>query len=145
MEVNMSEEITIYEHENIKVTNLRAVFGETTYAISNITAVKKNEVPAPIGCATLAVAGGALVLLYQVGQFFQNSKYSATAGGFSGTWFLLALILLGLGIYTIRTEKPSYNVHISTASGEIKAFTSKDKGQIETIVNALNDAIIKKG
>lgn len=33
----MPDEITIYESGSIKITNLRAMFGEKTFAMSNIT------------------------------------------------------------------------------------------------------------
>ena len=38
----MAQEKNIYEKGNIKITDVRAVFGKKTYAISDITSIEKG-------------------------------------------------------------------------------------------------------
>ena len=128
----MAEEITIYEKNDIKITNLRAVFGSKTYAINSITSVEaKSE--NKTGCAPAGLFIG--------GLFIAVFGYAGDGNGL----LVFGLILAFMGLGVLLTAKATYIVQIASASGEIKAFTSKNKTDIDPIVTALNDAIIKKG
>jgi hypothetical protein len=66
-------------------------------------------------------------------------------GGFAVVMIVLGLIAIAGGFSVSKGEHPSYGVRIGSASGESNVLVSKDKGYIETIVNAMNDAIAKRG
>ena len=57
----------------------------------------------------------------------------------------VALILIAIGVVWWRSQKTTYNVVLSSASGETDAFTSTDEKYVDNLVSALNDAIISRG
>jgi hypothetical protein len=59
--------------------------------------------------------------------------------------FLIGLALTVLGMYFLRRAQPTFFVRIGSASGESDALSSKNDAEIQEIVNALNEAIIKRG
>ena len=131
----MSEEV-IYSDSSVSISTSRIVIGATTYALRNITSVKMSFTPAKSGCAIALIVLGALFLLGGL----------AGAGNGAGsviTGLLVGGIIAGAGVLWMRSNKTDYHVMIASSSGEAKAMTSKDKAQIETIVGAINDAIIK--
>ena len=134
----MKEETTLFEKDNIKITNLRAVFGEKTYAVSNITAVEKETNARSALPPLIAVAGGITLLFVVGGALSSGDPLNFTA-------LFIGIALLVIGILVVRSERDSYTVKISTASGEIKAFVSSDTAFIKQIVDALNTAIVQKG
>lgn len=129
-------ETTLYNHAEVQITSLRAVFGAKTYAISNITSVEGQKIE-PSGCfpISLAILGGALTLFGALAAFAD--------GGFGMLMFGLLLLIPGVAIY--RSAKPSFAVNITTSAGEVKAYTSNDWETIRQIVEALNNAIVQKG
>lgn len=130
----MSEEITIFEKDTIKVTNLRAVIDAKTYSISNISAVEARRIE-PSGCMPAGLTiSGIFVLLFSLTNIRDLVPLLITGA-----------LLLFIGIGMLRQNKPQFAVQISTSSGEVKAYSSPNKEEIDQIVNALNEAIIKKG
>lgn len=128
-------ETTLYNHAEVQITSLRAVFGAKTYAISNITSVEGQKIE-PSGC----FPGGLIVfglLLSMIGIT------QALDGEFGMLAFGLLLLIPGIAIY--RSAKPSFAVSITTSAGEVKAYTSNDWETIRQIVEALNNAIVQKG
>ena len=120
---------------NIVITNSRAVLGGKTYSMANVTSVAIGE-QSGRGCGFLLIAFGIIaVLLALAGGGFMPG---GTAGG-----LLVALILLGVGIWI--TLSKSYTVRIGSASGESDGMTSRNRGEIEQIVEAMNQAIIERG
>lgn len=141
-----TEEKSIYEAADIKVTNLRAVFGAKTYAVSNISAVETETKPPPQFIpAVMAMIGGIMLLIF-VSSLFGNNTYNAALNR-SVNWnnLIFGAIFLAAGLGILRVSKPTYIVKISTASGEVRAYESGDKESIEKIVESLNTAIIQKG
>ena len=67
--------------------------------------------------------------------FFLESDEGVIAG----------VVVLGLGTLIAAIAKPTYCVKITSASGEAKATPSKDKQYIDSIVMALNEALIRRG
>ena len=130
----MSEDI-IYSDNNVSISTSRIVIGATTYALRNITSVKMSFTPAKSGCAIALIVLGAIVLLASLGG--GNGAGSAVMG------LLVGAVIAGGGVLWMRSNKTEYNVMIASSSGEAKALSSTNKSQIETIVGAINDAIIK--
>ena len=126
-------ENTILEDGNIKITNLRAIMGSKTYAMSNVTSVslvKRDPSSAPI---LWAIVGVLFVLI----SFFSFRDFYGC--------FLLGLLLAVGGVLGARNAKPTYLVQIGSASGEMKLLGSTDKAHIKKIVDAMNEAIVRRG
>lgn len=128
-----AEEV-ILENGNVRITNLRATFGAKTYALSGVTSVEMAvKPPATRWSFALLLVGIMLVAV----AFTSISDYvSCLAVG--------AIFVLGGGM-GLFTAKPKYVVRIASASGETDALISEDKTYIEGIVNAMNQAIVKRG
>jgi hypothetical protein len=131
----MTEEKVIYERGNIKVTNLRAIFGDKTYAISNITSVTKKEktnLSAFLPVAIIVV-GIAFISL----AFFEDVINWAT--------IIFGVFMVVGGYFVALLLKTEYFVQIGSASGETQAYTSKNIAEIAEIVQAINQAMIQQG
>lgn len=136
----------LYQEGRITITSLRAIFGEKTYPVANITSVEM-QTHQPVGCflAVMALVG----VLVAVNSILSMTSASAFAFGAQDrsaeiAVTVIGLILVTLGVVGLRAQKPSYVVKLTTSSGEIKAHTSPDQQEIKRIVAALNDAIIQK-
>lgn len=132
--MNQISESLIYEKNDIKITNLRAVFGSKTYSIANITSVETQRIE-PSGCLVIGlILVGIAFLLIGLVDFTEDWQF-----------IIFGAMLLGLGFLVIKSQKPSFSVALTTASGEIKAYTSTEWESIKEIVEALNNAMIQKG
>lgn len=112
----------------VRITNSRAIIGGKTYAMSNITSVyvaqKKINI---VLVVILAIIGlGSLALIGQ-----------------SPIVTIVILLVCALCIYFL--VRPAYAMKLGSASGEAEALVSRNKGQIEQIANAMNDAIVHRG
>jgi len=122
-------EKTYYSDRTITVTSARAALAGTTYAMANITSVAMAEVQPAAGCGCALLCGG--------GMF--------TLGLFSSSTIALGVIglLMLAGGWAMMSQK-NYVVRIGSASGESNALQHQDKTYIQTIVNAMNQAIIDR-
>lgn len=123
----MPEQIFLNEG-GIQVTNARFITKGRTYAVNGITSVSLYEIRPPRG-AIIAC------LVISLGAFFQRSTNGAMVG-------LLFLVFAVIGWFA---NKPTYSVRLMTASGESDAFTAQDRGQVERVVHAINEAIVARG
>jgi hypothetical protein len=130
----MSEETTFYSDGAIRVTNARAVIGGKTYAMANITSVSMGTRPANRNPGIVIAIVGLLIAACT------GIMASDGAGG-----IVFGILVLVAGIVVAVIAKPSYIVRIGSASGEADALVSKDREYIQKIVNATNEAIIKRG
>lgn len=130
-----TQETIYYQDESIIVTNTRAVLGTKTYAMANITSVSMGVIPAN------RVPG---IVLALIGLAIAGCACSVV-GKDAASVIVFGLIVLGLGIAIAAAPKTRYVVKIGSASGEANALVSKDKEYIQKIVNAVNEAIIKRG
>ncbi len=129
----MATEPTFYSDEKgVRITPTRAIFGSTTYAMANITSIAGSKDP-PRRTPGIIVAILGLVILLACS--FLESAEGVIAG----------VVVLGLGTLIAAIAKPTYYVKITSASGEAKATPSKDKQYIDSIVMALNEALIRRG
>lgn len=126
-------EMTIYEEGGVKITTARAVLGGKTYAMSNITSVSMSSEVESAGCITFGlIIGGAAVIIWGVAV---------------GEWLMagIGLVMAVGGFYLNRGEKTKYTVRIGSSSGEADALTSYDQAEIQKIIDAMNDAIVRRG
>ena len=129
----MATEPTFYSDEHgVRITPTRAIFGSTTYAMANITSVTRGEDPPRRKPGIIIAILGLIILLACV-------SFESTFG------VIVGVVVLGLGILIAAKAKATYHVKITTASGEAKPISSKDKAHIDSIVTALNESIISHG
>lgn len=130
----MAERV-IFEDPTVRVTTVRAVFlGAQTYAMSNVTSVSAFVEPRPPVLIVLAVCfvvmGGSCISM--------NIADSAQVGRWE-----LALALVLVVIYAAK--KPRHWVRIATAGAEQNAIWSHDPRWTQTVVAAINEAIVARG
>jgi hypothetical protein len=119
-------ETAFYQDAEILVTQSRYVTNSKTYAMRNISSVHVFEI---------VKSKTAPVILAVLGFFLL----------FANDFRILGFLLLAGGVAALFLIKNEYAVRISTNSGEANSLVSKDKGYIQNIVNALNEAIIHRG
>jgi len=128
------DEVVYFQDLGITITNARAVLGAKSYAMANITSVGMGHTPANrtpgVIVALLGVAFGGCL---------------ATASDSATGALIFGLVLLLSGVAIAASAKSKYAVRIGSASGESDALSSDDREHIQKIVNALNEAIVKRG
>lgn len=135
MENTVTEEKVIYEQGDIKITNLRAIFGDKTYAISNITSVTKKEKTNLSAFLPVAII---VVGIAFISFAFFDEVINWIAIGFG------VLMVVG-GYFVAMLLKTEYFVQIASAVGEEEACKSKSIVKVTDIVRAINQAIIEQG
>jgi hypothetical protein len=117
----------------VKVTSSRIIIrnkkqGDQTYALSGITSVKEGEVKRPM------VGFLSFVIVIMIFSMFAQ-----------GGWAYLYMPLFACIPGWLISKLAEHAVVISSASGETKAFTRRDKKLVEDIIKAINDAIVHRG
>jgi hypothetical protein len=130
----MAEE-NIYSDSDVSVTTARIIVSGTTYALSNITSVKMTETAGNSGCA-VALIVGLISFSFAVLSIVDGTGPVLLALLFAGG-------LLAGGMAWLRSVKSAFHVTIASSSGEIHALSSLNRSYIETIVGAINEAIIR--
>jgi hypothetical protein len=131
------DEKTFYESDNIKVTSVRFVVNNQTYALSSVNSVGVSEVDTTSSytAPALIAAGGIVWVLFLI--------------AFKGRpiYYLQPIALMVAGIYLLaRIKKNSeYRVVLTTSSGENAVLRSNEKQEIILVEKALNDAIVYRG
>jgi hypothetical protein len=131
------DEKTFYESDNIKVTSVRFIVNNQTYALSSVNSVRVSEVDtiSSYTAPALIAAGGIVWVLFLI--------------AFKGLpiYYLQPIALMVAGIYLLtRIKKNSeYRVVLTTSSGENAVLRSNEKQEIILVEKALNDAIVYRG
>ena len=123
----MATEQVFLNDGGVSVSNSRMMYGGQTYAMSGITSVKAFETKPSRKGPIILIAIGILAL----------------AGGKNA--IIGALIFLAGGIAWWVSQKSEFSVVLTSASGETRAYTSKDGPFVNKIVNAVNEAIVHRG
>ena len=137
----MTEEICFYaDDRGVRVTNTRLIYRQTTYMMADLTSVKLETKPVNyVPAILLIIIGIAITVLGVVATSITSinspSPFILTLGAAS---------IVGGIVWAILT-KTEYTVKITSASGEEEPIRSKDKAYIQGIVNAINEAFIKRG
>lgn len=134
--MNDASEITILKEGSVKITNLRAIIGMKTYAISNITSVNmrvsepKMFIPVfftvNMGICSVLIA---ISNMEAYAQCLQTGLYAGITG------ILLFLI----------SRKTKYSAHIKSPAGELRILEASDRDYVERIVKAIHQAILLRG
>lgn len=112
----------------VRITNTRAILGGKTYAMSNITSVSIVQKKINIVLVVILVLVG-LSSLTLIGHSLLAS-------------LVILAVCAGLIYLLVR---PSYAVHLGSASGESEALVSRNRAQVEQIASAMNEAIVHRG
>ncbi len=139
-----SEKIFI-EDGKILISSTRAQFGSVVYAIANITSVAVHSRPPSLELPAAIFITGAIISA--VLWFIFPPLLSPSS---SVLWILLCsgmIFLSGVvgAVLAMRAGKPSYILTISSSSGEINAYSSKDLRVVQEIAKAINLAIVERG
>ncbi|PTQ92414.1 hypothetical protein C8P68_11214 [Mucilaginibacter yixingensis] len=126
MESTTTGEVTFYQDRSVTVTQSRYITNSKTYAMRNISSVHIFEIVKSRTFPVLLIIVGGLMMCADSAR-------------------VLGAVLLVLGIALLFVIKNEFAVRISTNSGEANSFISKDRAYIQTIVDALNEAIIHRG
>ena len=128
-----AKEVMFYlDDKGVRITNTRAIVGSTTYAMANITSVSPGRIPAKrAGSVWLIIVGVVTIVVGLIAQAWAID--------------ILGIALFGAGIWLAIVAKPRYTVRIGSASGTVQAIVSTDQKYIQSIVNAVNEAFIKRG
>lgn len=133
---SQSTEDTIYSDNTVAVTGTRVVIWGTTYPLRNITSVSTKHTPPQIVGAIVLLVIGVFILLAAFLSLHGNAPAPI------GIYIIAPAMICG-AILWMSSAKTKYHVHLSTASGEIHAVTSKNKAYIEQIVLSINEAIAR--
>jgi hypothetical protein len=133
-----AQETIYYDKGGVKITNVRAVMGTNTYPMNNITSVGIGTQSPRRGMPIILIAVSLLVLILSWGVYQGDPKTA-------GQLILGAVVGLLLGGAWLLTGVVIYFVRVGAAGGEQRAYLSRDKTEIESIVAALNEAIVKRG
>jgi len=127
------KEVTYYsDDKGVRITNTRVIVSSTTYAMANISSVSTVKKPARRVLGILIAILGLIVLVV-----------TAVTGSTVGIAF--GAVFLCFGVLVAVLLKPIYIARIASASGEVDAISAKEEKYIQTIVMAMNEAIIKRG
>ena len=129
-----NNENIILEEGNVKITNLRAVIGAKTYAMSNVTSVNMGTKATSNAPLSIILIGIILI----IGSYVIGFRDSVGC-------LAVALLLIVVGVYLAKNAKTTFIVRIGSASGESNILEAQDKAYIKRIVDALNEAIVRRG
>jgi hypothetical protein len=124
------EERTFLDEGGVKVTNARVLVGSQTYAMSGVTSVKHAVEPAKRGFSILCLLGAAGTLYYD----HQDANP-----------IMIAVAAAAVGILAWVLVKDKHFVILHSSSGESRAVTHTDRGFINRVIQAINNAIISRG
>lgn len=117
-------ETTFFEQEGVRVTNARFIVDGQTFAMNNITSVKPLEKKPSRVIPIVLIVLGALPAI--------NGVY----GG---------LVLSAIGAIWFALQKTVYHVMLHTSGGETSALKTYQKDYLQSVVTALNNAIVHRG
>lgn len=119
------QEQTFFSSGNVTVTNSRLIVDGQTYAMSNITSVAAaSEKPSRVWPIVL----GLFALFMAPAQ----------------VW-VVVIGLAAVAVWLWVSQKPKYWVSLSTSGGDKKAVWSHDRDWIQSVVQAVNNAIVSRG
>ncbi len=122
----MVTEPTLFtDKQGVRITPTRAIFDSTTYSIANITSIKRDVHPANRTAGIIIALVGLILFLLWI------------------PWIGLPVLIIGIIIAAMA--KSTYYLKITSASGEAEPISSKDKQYIDDIVDAINEALIRRG
>lgn len=118
-----------FDQDGVSVTTRRFRVDEATYPIANLTSVAAEEIP-PVRSGSIGLAA------IGCGLEWACVYHSAEV-----PWHIVSVGVIILGAWLAIRARATYCVTITTAAGQVRAVQSDERGYVEGIVEALNDAI----
>ena len=131
----MEEKSYFNNNAGVSVTNARFIVNGQTYAMSGVTSVKRFVKKPSIVRMVLAILLMALGGLAAIGTLVSGEVSSIVA----------PVVMLAIGVVLWLINKKQYIVLLNTSSGESQALETKDSTLVDSVVEALNTAIIERG
>ena len=126
-------EETVYSDSDVKVTTARVICGATTYELKNITSVKMGDTPPNAIPTLVTIVIGLCVLITALARLKFDASFVFL--------FVVGIAVIAFAVRHVHQLTPDYHLFISSPSGEVQAFTSKDQSQVERIVAGVKEAI----
>lgn len=128
------EDILLIAGDN-QVTATKVILEGSTYNVADITAVKMVVKPVKLLMpVSFLVIGGILIL----------NGFVTIPGGARPLGLVIGVSFIVLGLMLLGDDEPTYCVRISNIWGEIDTITSKDPSTIQSVVDAINTALMKR-
>ena len=132
----MKEQI-LYTDNSVHITTARIIIHGTTYALRNITSVRRIMKPSnPAGIIIMVILGFLFGLGF-IGSMLGEEWATALIMG------VMVTVISALTVFMAKTRKPTYYLSLSGNSGEGNVLPSYDRAYINKIVNKVNDAIVQ--
>ena len=130
----MNTETTLHQDDRVTITTHRAIFQNTTYPINQITSVTTETHASPSTLPIMLVAVGIPAIIYASTDFTRHT-----------TVLIIGILLLIAAALTTRAKAPaSHTLTLTTSAGQNTVLTSIDPIYIQTVANAINQAIAKR-
>lgn len=123
----METEKTFYQDANVLVTQSRIVVYGKTYAMRNISSVGMSE----NSKLFLKIASTIMFIFALIGLYLKD--------------YWIGIAALGIAIIILLNARNEYVMIISSNSGDNNALSSKNRDYIQSIIDAINEAIIHRG
>ena len=125
-------EFVILREGTVKITNLRAMIGIKTYAISHIRSVRMQayepKLFLPVFFMLVVSVCSALVALSNMNEYSQ---------------YLTVGLVIGIGgfLFLLLSTKTKYSVRVRSSVGELSIFEASEPDTVERIVGAIQEAL----
>ena len=120
------DERVFYQQGDILVTNTRLVIGARTFALRNLASVEMGIIEKK---PSLLIG---FILMLGLGLLIFGSWGTKVFG----------LGCLAIVVFYIKSMRPKFIVRIESNAGTIDAIASQDRSYIESVVVAINEAIM---
>jgi Family of unknown function (DUF6232) len=140
------EETVFYQDEHgIRITNSRLIVRNCTYAMANLSSIQVEDPRylglvrrpwTPWGIASLLLSIFAAVLAYNDEMALVPLLATLGVGTF-GLWFA--------SLMKPRARVYEYNLYMWNASGKARIITTRDAQHFNRVVQAINEAVIRRG
>ena len=141
----MLQQTVYYQDSDVRVTGARAVLGTTTYAMANVAAVSVSTKPANRAPGVIVASIGLIITgcMGCMGTSVIGSDSGAIVLAILGMVPGVAMLLAGIAVAV--AAKNEYTVRIGSTSGGVVALVSTNRERVGNIVDAVNEAIIRRG
>lgn len=139
------EEKEFFNDQVVSVTSARVKMNSLTFALRNISSVRSVTIQPSHALDIFLIIVGVVITIF--GLCAAGVGGGAESGGTMGVGiftilFGIGIVIIGILIYT--KKKPTYYVYLGTNAGEQKGIYSQNKTYVDSIVEAINEAIIYK-
>ena len=124
-------------YQSIAVTRSRIIIGNSMYPVRNVTSVRTSKTKDTNGGMVLIIVG---IMFSLVGlSILMSDDPSGASAGIAA--IVAGMSTGGFGIYSLASVTPDYHIFLASASGEKKAWGTKNADKANRLMRAINDAI----